>query len=365
MPVADRGNDHSAPDSATRHPGEQRSWPTNIASVPCRCGHSWSGVRSRVRRRPARRADRPEGDVVAARREHRVEHLRGLGEQRGAGRVDHDPAGPDQVERGRQQLTLERHQLVEVPRLLPPARLGPASQRPESRARRVDQHPVEGPGSHGGRVPSYDVISVDAVGAGERVLDELGAVGLGLVGDQPGAAFRGQRRQQRCLAAGTGTQVEPALVPTLERGTRHGDHDQLRPLVLDARTALGDGRHRAGVAPAQPTPYGESGVGSPGSSLAVERPGRATSTTSGAVLSAASSSSSSAARSPRAASSPRDDPARMTVRHREVAGPVRRRVGGDPVDPPGQVVLTDLAQHGVDESRRAGPVRAGPGRPSH
>ena len=56
----------------------------------------------------------------------------------------------------------------------------------------------------------------------QRLLDEPRAVRLHLVGDDPRTALPRDGREQRGLAAGTGAQVEPALVGTVERAPASG-----------------------------------------------------------------------------------------------------------------------------------------------
>ena len=100
------------------------------------------------------------------------DHPDGLGQVRRAGRVQHHTAGPGQPDRRGQQLALQLGQLRHVAGLTAPARLGPAPQRAQPGARRVDQHPVEARLEPG--VAAVDAQHVDRQAAGV-LLDEVGA----------------------------------------------------------------------------------------------------------------------------------------------------------------------------------------------
>ena len=128
----------------------------NIASVPCRCGHSCTvpGTGPAQSRHVGERGPSVLEHGVGAGAVHGGDHARGLGDDRRAGRVEHHAAGPDQVEGAPDQLALEHHQREQVVRLAPPPRLGTAAQRAQAGAGRVDEHPVEEPARYGGRVPS-------------------------------------------------------------------------------------------------------------------------------------------------------------------------------------------------------------------
>ncbi len=82
----------------------------------------------------------------------------------------------------------------------------------------------------------------------QRAADQLGTVGLELVGDDQGPAVDGQRGEQGRLAARAGAQVEPPGVGALDRSRRQGERHQLGSLVLHPGPSLGDGRQRAGIA---------------------------------------------------------------------------------------------------------------------
>ncbi len=229
----------------------------NIASVPWRCGQSWTvpGTGPSEPGTPANCSARLRELGVGAGAVHRGDHARGLGDHRRAGRVEHHAAGADQVERGPHQLALQHHQRDHVVGLAPPARLGPATQRAQPGAGRVDQDPVEDAGAvrrqgavggHHARRTRYQL----AVG-GQGPADQPGAGRQPLAGDQPGPALGRERRQQPGLAAGTRAEVEPELVAALERRLGQRQGDQLRALVLHRGPALGHRGHRARVAALQ------------------------------------------------------------------------------------------------------------------
>ena len=79
-------------------------------------------------------------------------------------------------------------------------------------------------------------------------------MGLALDRRQVGAALRGQRAQQRRLAARARAQVEPALVRALERGVGESRGRRAASPRPAHRRAPGRRRERAGVAAGQPHP---------------------------------------------------------------------------------------------------------------
>ena len=139
--------------------------------------------------------------------------------------------------------------------LAPPPRLGPASQRPQAGAGRVDEHPVVRVGLGRADLPAVAGPDGDLTRAapgdhgGQRPADQVGPVRVDLVGDQVGVALQGQAREQSGLAARAGTQVEPALPAgaALDRRRGEGQGDQLRPLVLHGGSSLAHGRDRPRV----------------------------------------------------------------------------------------------------------------------
>ena len=178
----------------------------NIASVPCRCGHSCTvgpAPRSGTpgEQRPGVDAASWPGDDLARSRPGAASRSR---------RRPRRPGGPGAAPP--QQLALQRGQLGDVGRRAPPAGLGPAAQRPEPGARRVEQHPVVAavaPAQRRGR-------RRPAPSTGQRRgrLRRPARRGAGA------ARWRSARRRARpasaassaALPPGPGAQVEPALV---------------------------------------------------------------------------------------------------------------------------------------------------------
>ena len=154
----------------------------NIASVPCRCGHSWTvpGTGPSERGTPVNCGPRSSSSASMRAPLHRGDDVRGLGDHRRAGRVEDHAAGPDQVERRADQLALQHDQREQVVGLAPPARLGAAAQRAEPGAGGVDEHPVEdrrrgtAPGCRRQRPRRPRPGTKPAVG-GERAADQPGA----------------------------------------------------------------------------------------------------------------------------------------------------------------------------------------------
>ena len=179
----------------------------NIASVPCRCGQSWTvpGTGPSERGTPANCGAEVRELGVDAGALHRGDDVRGLGDHRRAGRVEDHAAGPDQVEGRADQLALQHHQREQVVGLAPPPRLGAAAQRAQPGAGRVDEHPVEDAGTVRRQRPvgsdHADHARDEAAVGGERAAYQPGAHRQPLAGDQPRAAFGGQRGQQPGLAA--------------------------------------------------------------------------------------------------------------------------------------------------------------------
>ena len=100
-----------------------------------RCRRLVVGQAAAPWRRAVRRRVRPASTASTTPRR--------LGQQRRAGDVADDSAGPDQSQRVLEQSTLTGHQGRQVIGLLAPARLGTAAQGPGARAWGVEQHPVE------------------------------------------------------------------------------------------------------------------------------------------------------------------------------------------------------------------------------
>ena len=221
-------------------------------SHPCRAGAARAGTCRAAGRQQSGTPGKQRRSIlqhrIGTRRQHGRHHAGRLGQHRRARRVEHDAPGPHRVQRRGQQRPLERDQRVQVRELASPARLGSPTQGAEAGARRVDQHPVERPGRprRPGAVPGHH--AQHAVGSPKRSPHELGAVRQPLVGHHAGPALGRERGEQGGLAAGSGTEVQPAEVGPVERRRGQGDRHQLRTLVLHPRPPLGDGRDRARVA---------------------------------------------------------------------------------------------------------------------
>ena len=135
---------------------------------------------------------------------------------------------------GVEQIALQRPERGQVTRTAAPPGLGAAAQGTDARARGVDERPV------GGRV-GQRIASVGhqhLVGTGrQRMPDQLCAMGVLLDRDQPTTASADLAREQRRLASGTGGEIDPDLVSTLDRHRREGEGDELTALVLHAYPA--------------------------------------------------------------------------------------------------------------------------------
>ncbi len=261
----------------------------NIASVPCRCGQSWT-VPARgpaASGTPAPVGERPPAPTSSRSTSTVAHDVAGLGEHRRAGRVDDHAPGPDQVERRVQQPALEGHQ----------RRRGPSGRRRQrdSGRRRSAPSPVHGASTSTRSKAAGPPRRPRAVGdhhpadAG-RSRQRPGAPaprGAAAARARPaGTALGRQRGQQRGLAAGAGAQVEPPLVAALDRRARSaparpaGEPSSCTPARPSATAA-----NRRGVAAARaPRRTASSGSAPPGSSSRVERPGRATSVTRRGVV---------------------------------------------------------------------------------
>ena len=217
--------------------------------------------------------------------------------------------------------------------------------------------PVERAGDPGRAHPvtGHHVHGTGGDGAHRR-RHQGGAVRLALVREQPGPTLRGQCSQQSRLAAGAGTQVEPALVTSGELGVGHGQRDQLRPFVLDAGPALGHRGDRPGVATAQHDAVRRQAGGCATSSLQLghggdprprhERDARRSVVGREQRL--------DLARVVECLGQRVDDPPRVGVGDGQVAVQVGVPVGRDLSRPRRGVTPAHLAQDGVDQPGRAG-----------
>ncbi len=319
----------------------RRSRARNMASVPCRCGHSCTVPGSG----PARSVDAGEqrgrvleAYVVALGRARRTPRRRSR--RAPASRSRRPPprrAAPRRAPS--QQRTLQRHQApprrARCAATAPPA--GGAARRDRSRARRrapgrTSRARHAGPGAVRGD-------HAEQTGSGGR--------GGGRAPGRPGAAAARRRAAGRrpgrpapraartCPRAGA--QVEPARVPAVDGGPRPAptatscDPSSCTPARPSAT---------AGTAPGSPpepscTAYGDRVDAVPPaatSSSTVQSPGRATRVTFGGSLSAASSASSSAVGSPSASASASTRPSAggsaRPRRSRPGPRPGRARPGG-------------------------------------
>ena len=169
----------------------------------------------------------------------------GFGEVRRAGRVEHDAAGPGQLDRRCQQLALQFHQSGHVTRGAPPAGFRPAPQRTKAGARRIDEHSIEP------RVEVW-IAAVDPqhldIETARALFDQIRAVRRGLDSGHAGAGRRAERGQQRGLAARTRAQVQPsAAVVPVEFGEDERAGDKLAALVLDLSLPVAQRVQPAGI----------------------------------------------------------------------------------------------------------------------
>ena len=251
----------------------------NIASVPWRCGHSWtvpgSGRRVAARRRAA--APRRPPARVGPGRQHGLDHPGRLGEHRRAGRVEHHaaragpsrgrgaaaPAAAAPGRRGRPGCRRQRPRAAGAAR---PARCTGRRRAPGRRCR----------AGHAGRVPSPVTTPSTPSAPRQRAPDQPGAVRLPLVGEQPGALRSAASAASRAaLPPGPAHRSSQRSSRPVDRRRGQGERDQLGALVLDAGPALGDRRDRAGVARRRgATPYGDQRVGlARAAPRRVDRPG--------------------------------------------------------------------------------------------
>ncbi len=325
--------------------------------MACRCGHSCtaSGRPTHVASSASGSSGPASSSRTSSRRGERRPHdVDGLGDHRGAGRVEHHSPWPGGVEGRVQERALERHQLGEILGAAPPARLGTAPEGTETGARRVHQHPVEaavGPGRPGA-VRRHHAGHARG-GRPQRLAHQLRPVRLPLGGQHPRTTFRGQRGEERCLAARARAQVEPVLVGAVHPGTREGDRDQLRPGVLHAGPSVAHGGHLPGVAAVEghperaqrrpPPELGDRGQPGPGDQ---GHPG---------PLVVRGEQRVELAGPAQRRRERLDHPARVGRGHGKVPGRVGGRVGGHPSHPAVEVVRGHLAQDRVDEAGRPVP----------
>ena len=221
----------------------------NIASVPCRCGQSWTA--------PARWADSAS---VASGTSGRASSSRDVGRARPARprprrrsprrrastwrRAPPRPAAPSRA-RCRSSARCSGTSVVEVRRAVRRQRLSGRRRRapsPEHGASTSTRSKVPSRPRRPGAVtrrPRRPPVRA------ERLGDQPRAVRLALVGQQPRAALVGQRGEQRRLPARPGAQVQPALVRPVDGGPGERQRDQLGARRPGPRPSLADGRDRA------------------------------------------------------------------------------------------------------------------------
>ena len=248
----------------------------NIASVPWRCGHSWivpgSGPAASGRRAAA--AGVLERDVAPLLSTD--DDLAGLGQHRRAGRVDHHPPGPHRgpgrAPTSRRCSSTRRSRSSGVRRQR--ASGGGAARRARCTARRPARGRTMPRRQRRRRAVGGDHAG-DAVGAGAAPRATSAArCCCRSMATQAGAALGGEGGEQRGLAARAGAEVEPALVAALDRRRRPARaRPAASPRPAPRRGPRPPPAPRPGCRRPARTPCGEYGVGSPGSSSRVDRPG--------------------------------------------------------------------------------------------
>ena len=174
------------------------------------------------------------------------DHGLSLGQVRRAGHVEHEPTGTHHLEGAGQQPTLQGRQLGEVTGRPAPPRLRPPAQGTQTRAGRIEQHPVVAGADVVGRGVGHQHL-VPATDGPQRCRTRSRAVGVQLDGGQGAAPLCRLTGEQRRLAARPGAHVQPARVGTVEcRVSQHQRH-HLAALVLDAGRAGGHLGDRAGL----------------------------------------------------------------------------------------------------------------------
>ena len=346
----------------------RRSRARNIASVPCRCGHSCTDGPGPSRARPAagpgvELLDRDlllAGRRLAPATRRGRHHAHGLRQVRRARDVGDHAARAHVPQRGGEQLALQPRQLGHVLRPAPPPRLGPPPQGAQTGARGVDQHAVEG------AVGQRRLAAVGDVHRDRQPVDgpahELRAVLGGFDGVQR-AALQGERarRAARTCRRARRTGRASGCPSSVDRHAGQRQRHELAALVLHHREPLADGVELPDVAAAR---FEVHAVGRVGRGLAagdqgqllggdLAGPGEQVHRRAGVVggergvellLRACA----------QGVGEGLGDPARVRVGERRVADRVLLRVGRELLHPGRLVVLADPAQHGVDEAGGAG-----------
>jgi hypothetical protein len=175
-------------------------------------------------------------------------------------------------------------------------------------------------------------------------------VRLTLRGEQARAPGTGDRRQERRLAAGAGTQVEPQLVGPLEVSSGDRQRDQLGTLVLDSGATLPDRGHVRRVTALQHDSVGRPAGRRPGQ-LGPRRPAR-TSHQDDPRRDVVGGEQLLELVAAHRALELLDHPPWVGVDERQAIEPVGSVDGCEPAYPSARVVLGDLAQHGVGQAGR-------------
>ena len=174
---------------------------------------------------------------------------------RAAGRVGDDATRPRRVERTGEQVALQRRQPRDVGRLAPPPRLGPAPQRPQAGAGRIDDHPVVRVGLGRADLPAVAGPDRDLTRAapgdhgGQRWRTRSVRFGLTSLATRSASRSRARPASSPALPPGPAHRSSQRSRPevALDRCRGEGQGDQLRPLVLHCGSSLAHGRDRPRV----------------------------------------------------------------------------------------------------------------------
>ena len=179
-------------------------------------------------------------------------------------------------------------------------------------------------------------------------------MGLLLGGDEQGPSLRGERAEQRRLAAGPRTAVQPAPVGSVQGRVGEGERDELAALVLHARAPVPHGRDGARL-PALGQPHG---IGRPAplyGGVLVEQflrggpPGPRHQGHLGPFVVGTEQLLDAVPAAAEGVPQRGHDPPRVRVDDGEMVLGILVVGRCDPLQPAVEIVLRDLAQHGVDE----------------
>ena len=328
----------------------------NIASVPWRCGHSWTAPgevgRLRVGRLGHQRPRRPRGVRRRGSASTASHHAGRLGDDGRAGRVEHHaaraapsrarcPAAPAAAAPGRSRSVGRRRQRLSGRRRSAPRPEHGASTSTRSKRALGPRRP--GPVTRRRRRPSVarSAWATSRARCGCRSLassraPRCVASAASRAALPPGPAHRSSQRSSRPSTAARARARATSWDPASWTPARPSRTAGIAPGSPDSRTTP-SGEMPPPVEPVEPR------LSTP-SSATVDSPGRATSVTRGRSLSAASSASSSSGR-------PARGPARRRpTRGARTAPPSGRRASSIHAS---QVALGDPAHQGVGEARPA------------